>query len=135
MREVKARWADASVLAADIAVGPHEIRCDDVEDHRGKDTGANTYQLLFSALAACTSLTLRLYAERKGWPLTDAIVWVTGEREEGRYRIRQRVFLQGTLDAGQQSRLMEIATRCPIHRILAGDIAITTSASDNQDHL
>ncbi len=127
MREIKAGWVEGAELAAHIEVGPHRLRADEPQEKGGGDTGPSPHQILLSSLAACTTLTLRLYAQRKGWPLTDANVYVTGEHEGGRYVINRHVHLEGPLDVDQRTRLLEIADRCPVHRTLTGEIAINTS--------
>jgi putative redox protein len=129
MREVKARWVEGAVLAAHIEVGPHQLRADEPVEKGGGDTGPSPHQILLSSLGACTSLTLRLYAHRKGWPLIDATVRLTGQNEDGRYVINRQVHLEGSLNVDQRARLMEIADRCPVHRTLTGEIVINTVAS------
>ena len=129
MREVKASWVEDAALAANIEVGPHRLRADEPEDKGGGDTGPSPHETLLSALGACTASTLRLYAHRKGWPLTDAKVRLTAQHEDGRYVINRQVHLEGTLDLDQRTRLLEIADRCPVHRTLTGAIVINTSES------
>jgi putative redox protein len=127
MREVKASWVDDAALAAQVEVGPHQLRADEPEDKGGGDTGPSPHEILLSALGACTASTLRIYARRKGWPLTDAIVQLTAGHEDGRYVINRQVHLEGTLELDQRTRLLEIADRCPVHRTLTGEIVINTS--------
>jgi len=127
MREVKVGWMKDAVLAAHIEVGPHHLRADEPEESGGADTAPSPHQILLSSLGACTSLTLRLYARRKGWPLTDAIVQLTGHQQDGRYIISRQVHLEGALDVDQRARLMEIADKCPVHRTLSGEIAINST--------
>lgn len=127
MREVNARSADRSGLAIDVEVGPNRLRADEPIEQGGADTGPTPHEMLLAALGACTSMTLRMYARRKGWPLENAHVQVTGGAGEGAFRIRQLVRLVGPLDAGQRARLMEIAGRCPVHRTLTGTVAIATA--------
>ena len=125
MREVKAGWVADAVLAAEVETGSHRLQADETVDNGGGDTGPTPHQLLLSALAACITLTLRLYAQRKGFPLQDARVHLTGEHRDGRYVIGREVILDGPLDAAQRARLMEISERCPVHRTLTGEIVIT----------
>ena len=127
MREVKASWVEDAVLASRIEVGPHHLQTDEPEDKGGADTGPSPHETLLSALGACTTSTLRLYARRKGWPLTNAIVRLTGHHEDGRYVINRQVVLQGPLDLDQRTRLLEIADKCPVHRTLIGEVVINTS--------
>jgi len=83
----------------------------------GLGSGPNPYDLLASALGACTAMTLRLYAARKGWPLNRVSVRVLHTRVE-RDRFAREITLEGPLDEGQQRRMLEIANRCPVHRTL-----------------
>ena len=85
--------------------------------------------LLLAALGACTSMTLRLYAERKGWPLTRTRVAVRHDKITGQSppdTFARQIGLEGPLDAKQTARLFEIADKCPVHRTLEGGSRITT---------
>lgn len=91
----------------------------------GLGSGPNPYELLSSALGACTAMTLRLYATRKGWPLERATVRVLHTRgSENRDRFAREITLEGPLDDDQRRRLLEIAERCPVHRTLEGSSQI-----------
>jgi putative redox protein len=125
MRQVAITGAGAG-LAQSISVGSHAVRADEPVDIGGGDSGPTPHELLLSALGACTAITLRLYAARKGWPLTDVTVRVTGRHEDSRFVIDHELTLVGDLDAEQRARLMAIASRCPVHRTLTGTIAIET---------
>ncbi|WP_334165128.1 OsmC family protein [Phenylobacterium sp.] len=97
----------------------------------GLGSGPNPYDLLAAALGACTTMTLRLYAERKGWPLKRATVRVLHSRPtpQGRDRFAREVTLEGALDEDQRARLLEIAAKCPVHRTLEGGSDIITVAA------
>ena len=86
----------------------------------GLGSGPNPYDLLASALGACTAMTLRLYASRKGWPLERVTVRVLHTRfgPQRRDRFAREITLVGGLEADQARRLLEIADRCPVHRTL-----------------
>lgn len=127
MRNVSARWAKGK-LAQDVEVAEHRIRSDEEPQKGGEDTGATPHELLLAALGSCTAMTLKAYAERKGWPLADVKVTLNGENGEGAYIISRQIALAGDLDAEQRQRLLEIADKCPIHRTLKGGIAINTTA-------
>jgi len=123
----------------EITAGRHRWLADEPEEDGGRDQGPTPYGLLLSALGACTAITLRLYAERKGWPLEDVRVQVTHERihaldcaeceaTEGYLdRIETRVVVSGPLSWEQVERLKEIAVRCPVHRTLAGQLLLRDS--------
>lgn len=97
----------------------------------GLGSGPNPYDLLAAALGACTSMTLRLYAERKGWPLEHVMVRVVHARtgEGGRDRFAREVVLGGPLETAQRTRLLEIADKCPVHRTLERGSEIVTVLS------
>jgi putative redox protein len=129
MRSVAVKWAKGK-LAQDIEVGGHAIRADEEAEKGGDDTGATPHELLLAALGSCTAMTLKLYAERKGWPLRDVHVTLNGANGEGAYSITRQVAIHGDLDAEQRQRLLEIADRCPVHRTLTGEITIKTTAGE-----
>lgn len=100
----------------------------------GLGSGPNPYDLLGSALGACTVMTLRLYAGRKGWPLERATVRVLHSRTAGgKDRFAREVTLEGPLDEDQRRRMMEIADRCPVHRTLEGSSEIITVMASPPD--
>jgi putative redox protein len=129
MRNVEVRWAKGK-LAEDIEVGGHRIQSDEETEKGGEDTGATPHELLLAALGSCTAMTLKVYAERKGWPLEDVKVTLNGGNREGTYVITRQVAIAGQLDAEQRQRLLEIADKCPVHRTLSGEIAINTTPGD-----
>lgn len=119
-----------------VSIGPHVLQADEAIDAGGRDAGPDPYELLLSALGACTSITIRLYAERKNWPLQAVRVGLSYARShaedcaecdaqiEAPERIEMEIALDGTLSEAQRSRLMEIASRCPVHRTLQSRIEI-----------
>lgn len=125
MRDVQVGWAGGK-LSQDVEVAGHEILSDEEVEKGGEDTGATPHELLLAALGSCTAMTLKVYAERKGWPLEDVKVTLNAVNGEGAYVITRQVAIQGQLDAEQRQRLLEIADKCPIHRTLMGEIAINT---------
>jgi putative redox protein len=128
MRAVTVGWADGR-LAQDIAVGELTLRADEPAEKGGDDTGPAPHELLLAALGSCVAMTLRIYAERKGWPLRDVRVTLTGRHDAGRFIIARQVTLTGELDAAQRSRLMEIAGKCPVHKTLSSPIAIESTGA------
>ena len=129
MRNVAVGWAGGK-LQQDIEVSGHRIHSDEEVANGGEDTGATPHELLLAALGSCTAMTLKVYAERKGWPLEDVKVTLNAANSEGGYVITRRVAVSGQLDAEQRQRLLEIANKCPVHRTLTGEITINTSAGE-----
>ena len=125
-----------------IAVGGHHLRADEPESFGGTNTGPSPYDLLLASLGACTSMTLRLYADRKNWPLEHVTVRLKHEKihaqdcaecetKEGKIdRIDREIELQGALDASQRARLLEIANRCPVHQTLHSEVVVPTRLID-----
>ena len=127
MREVTVGWAGGA-FAQDIAVAGHRLRADEEVEKGGADSGAAPHELLLAALGSCTAMTLKVYAERKGWPLRDVHVTLNGAKVDGTFVISRQLTIDGDLDAEQRQRLIEIADKCPVHRTLVGEIAIETKA-------
>jgi putative redox protein len=124
-------------LAQEIRAGRHRLTADEPASvPGGEDRGPTPYDLLLAALGACTSMTLSMYAERKGWDLRAVDVTLSHakihaedcadcETREGRIdRIEREIALEGDLDGEQRARLLEIADRCPVHRTLTSEIVI-----------
>lgn len=127
---IRVHKAPVGKLAQTLEIDPHTLLSDANEEEGGDDLAPNPHALLDAALGACTALTLKLYAERKQWPLVNADVVITHEETPGHYRLQRVITLQGALSEEQRSRLLEIANKCPIHRVLTGEIAIDTALAD-----
>lgn len=110
----------------------HQWFADESKTIGGDDYGPNPYELLLAALGACTSMTLRMYAKRKQWPLDDIRVSLTHRKETREAGDSLDIFhrvisLTGeSLTEDLRQRLLEIANRCPVHKTLAGQIEIQT---------
>lgn len=128
MRVVELRGVAEGALATSASVGVHAIRLDEPLDLGGTDTGATPTELLLAALGGCESITLRMYAARKGWPLTDVRIRLHGATVDGAFVIRREVTLDGPLDPDQRARLLDIVNRCPVHRILNGEVRVVDEA-------
>jgi putative redox protein len=128
----------ANGFSQEITVGGHRLLADEPVALGGTDTGPNPYDLLISALGACTSMTVSLYARRKRWPLEGVTVKLQHakihaadcedcEKKDGMLdRIECDVELHGALSEEQRKRLLEIANKCPVHRTLTAEIDIRT---------
>lgn len=123
-----------------ITVGPHHLVADEPVAAGGADAGPGPYDLLLAGLGACTSMTMRLYADRKSLPLERVTVTLKHskihakdceecETREGMLdQIERDITMDGVLDAEQRKKLMEIADKCPVHRTLTSEIRIVTKA-------
>lgn len=102
-------------------VGQSTLLIDEPVAAGGLGSGPNPYNLLSAALGGCTAMTIRLYADRKGWPLKHVEVAVRHNRAglQARDNFEIDIKLEGDLDAAQRARLMEIADKCPVHLTLA----------------
>jgi putative redox protein len=123
-------------LVQQITTERHALVADEPVEAGGTDAGPDPYALLLAALGACTSMTLRLYAGRKGWPLREVVVELDVARvyaqdcehcEEPRAmvdRIARRITVAGPLDPTQVARLGEIAKKCPVHKTLVAGLRV-----------
>ena len=123
----------------EVRTGKHRFLADEPKEVGGLDSGPGPYDLVLAGLGACTSMTLRLYAERKGLPLERVTVRLSHvkihavdceacETKEGMIdRIEREITLAGSLDDATRARLLEIADKCPVHRTLTSEIDIRTT--------
>ena len=119
-----------------ITAGNHALIADEPREAGGSDSGPDPYSFLLAALGACTSMTLQLYARRKGIPLEKVEVSLKNSRihakdcencdsKEGKIeQIERYISLSGPLTDEQKQRLLEIAQRCPVHKTLTSEIVI-----------
>ncbi len=136
-REVVVRGA-ADALTQRIEVGPHRLTGDEPVSLGGRDEGPNPYDFLLAALGSCKSITVTMYARRKGWPLDSVTVRLRHGKIHAEDceaceskdvlidRIECEMTFSGNLTTDQRSRLLEIANRCPVHRTLTSEIEIRT---------
>jgi putative redox protein len=123
-----------------VSVGAHRLIADEPVAVGGNDTGPGPYDYLLAGLGACTSMTMRMYAERKALPVERITVTLSHkkihaadckecETRDGKVdRIERVIAMEGQLDAEQRAKLMEIADKCPVHRTLESEISIVTRA-------
>jgi len=129
---VVARPTGFGKFQAEIAVRGGTILADEPAEVGGGGTGPTPYELLSAALAACTAMTLRLYADRKGWTLppfnvavAHSIVPGSGD-ERPRDHFERRIELEAPLDDERRAKLLEIADKCPVHRTLERGFTVST---------
>jgi uncharacterized OsmC-like protein/pimeloyl-ACP methyl ester carboxylesterase len=141
-RMVVVRETRNSKLQQTVSIGPHQMLADEPIAAGGEDTGPGPYDFVLAGLGACTSMTMRLYAERKSLPLERTTVTLRHskihaedcaecETKGGMLdQIDMVIGMEGALDPEQRKRLMEIADKCPVHRTLTSEIQIVTRAAD-----
>jgi putative redox protein len=114
-----------------VQVGQHQFTADEPESVGGADAGPAPFDLLMASLGACTSMTLRMYAERKGLALSKVSVALSHEKIDidgsQREQITRVITLEGDLTAEQRQRMLEIANKCPIHRALTQPLRISST--------
>jgi putative redox protein len=141
-RNVVVRETRDSKYQNDVIVGPHHLFADEPVAVGGADTGPGPYDYVLAGLGACTSITMRMYADRKSLPLDRVTITLSHskihaedcaecETKAGMLdRFDRVISMEGALDADQRKRLMEIADKCPVHRTLESEIHIVTRAAD-----
>ncbi|HEU0148093.1 MAG TPA: bifunctional alpha/beta hydrolase/OsmC family protein [Bradyrhizobium sp.] len=141
-RQVVVSETRAGKFQQTVAIGPHHLIADEPLAAGGDDTGPGPYDFLLAGLGACTSMTMRLYADRKALPLDRVTVTLHHskihaedcaecETKAGMIDQMDRVIaIEGALDEAQRAKLMEIADKCPVHRTLTSEIRIVTRQAD-----
>ena len=141
-RNVVVRETRNSKFQQTVTVGPHRMLADEPIGAGGEGTGPGPYDFVLAGLGACTSMTMRMYADRKSLPLERVTVTLRHskihaedcaecETKAGMLdQIDRVIAMEGNLDAEQRQRLIEIADKCPVHRTLTSEIHIVTRAAD-----
>lgn len=136
------RWVTATIgpkgFRTDVSAGRHLLPVDEPVSVGGNDVGPTPYEFLLASLAGCTLMTLRMYADRKGWPLEGAKIHLRSGRSHeidcekcetekvGIGHIQKKLELVGPLTEDQRLRLLSIAERCPIKQTLERGIHVET---------
>ncbi|MEA2892563.1 MAG: hypothetical protein QOI05_3356 [Bradyrhizobium sp.] len=141
-RNVVVRETRNSKFQQTVSIGPHRMLADEPVASGGEDSGPGPYDFVLAGLGACTSMTMRMYADRKSLPLERVTVTLKHnkihaedcaecETKAGMLdQIDRTIAMEGALDAEQRGKLMEIADKCPVHRTLTSEIRIVTRAAD-----
>lgn len=133
MRVARATATNSHGYVVDIRTGGHQLQSDESQELGGTDVGPSPFGLVLSGLAACTAVTLRMYAERKRWPLERVQLRLTMDDDEGSQRIERVIRLHGALDDRQRARLLEISERTPVTRSLRAGVSIATRFADDAE--
>jgi len=124
-------------LIVTVEAGRHVFRSDGLPESGGRDEAPNPFRLLLGSLGACTAMTIRMYADRKGWPLEGVRVSLSHDRrraepgEEGAtsagwiFTIDKRIELLGDLDESQRTRLLDMGEKCPVNQALMSQVRIS----------
>jgi putative redox protein len=118
-----ARREDGTLKHA-VEMRSHTLVADEPKDEGGDDSGPSPQELLAASLASCTAITMEMYAKRKGWDMGEVAVHVEYEPAQrgSPTRFRMRVDLPKELPEEQRERLMQIGAKCPVHRVLEGEV-------------
>ncbi len=133
-------YGDAEGFTQEVIVDPHRLTADEPKDVGGNDEGPTPYDLVLAGLGSCTSMTVAMYAQRKGWPLQGVGTRLRHSRihaedcaecetKEGKLdQIELDIEFHGGLSDEQRSKLVEVAKKCPVHRTLTTENVIRTRA-------
>jgi putative redox protein len=110
----------------EITTGGKKVIADEPEELGGSDLGPAPGEFLMVSLASCTAITLRMYADRKKWPLEKVTVEVNFEKVDNKTIFTREILLEGQLDEEQRTRLLQIANACPVHKTLMNPIEVET---------
>jgi putative redox protein len=118
----------------EVRIGRHQLLADEPFSVGGADAGPAPFDFLMAGLGACTSMTLRMYAERKELPLTGIRVALSHRKIDidgkPQDQIRREIFLEGELSTEQRRRLLEIAGKCPVHRALSQSMILECALAE-----
>jgi len=128
---IEATLTSKNGMITTLSNGRHIWNADVAEALGSADRAPDPHDLLDSSLAACTALTLELYARRRKMPVQSIRVLIDhvegkNEKGESRYQLKRRILIEGDLSDEERARLLEIANKCPVHKILSGELDVET---------
>jgi putative redox protein len=131
---VVARATGAGKFQVRVETAEHGFLMDEPVDYGGLSSGPSPFEMLGAALSACTLMTMKLYADRKGWVLNDVSVRVTHRKSspEAKDRFERAIHFGTALSDEQRTRLIGIAERCPVHLLLERGAEVSTSVSHEE---
>ncbi len=138
MTEVQVKTAAGMPYKQEIKAGQHAFTADAPKELGGGAVGPNPHELMLSALGACTSITIQMYAQRKGWNVKNVSIKLTEESVEdpnnqGKMtKITREIDVEGELTQEQIDSLKAVADKCPIHKLLSAPTQIVTNVHHNQ---
>jgi putative redox protein len=120
---------DEGKLSNSVEIRRHTVTADEPKDQGGEDSGPSPQELLAASLASCTAITMEMYAQRKGWDIGDLAVHVDYEPAQrgSPTRFTMVVDFPKELPEDQRERLMQIGAKCPVHRVLEGEVMFEES--------
>jgi len=132
-------YQDGTKYRTVLTAGDHEVVSDEPESIGGADTGPDPYDLLLMSLGSCTAITLRMYADRKGWPVEEIYLELRHFRDHAEDcvdcddpslkidKIEKELVIKGDLSQDQIDKLLEISKKCPVYRTLTGQVEIISA--------
>lgn len=129
MEKVKSHIGTENYKVTIESQSGNRLIADEPVENGGKNLGFSPFELLAAALSACTAITVRMYADRKEWPLTDVNtdISVSWDGIKNKTVIQRKISFSGNLSNEQKDRLIQIANVCPVHKVLTNSIEINTS--------
>ena len=110
----------------DVEVRGHKQYVDEPLEYNSADLGPSPFEYVCAGLGGCTTITLRMYAGRKEWPLEHVSCLVSHENRDGQTVFTRQITMTGDLTVDQRARLVEIANKCPVHKMLAHSALVET---------
>lgn len=126
----KSKWASAIIgldqYKTELVLDNHTLIADEPLDNGGQDLGPSPGDLIRLSLASCTAITLRMYANRKGFDISQIEVKIHTEKIGNKTVFHRQIQITGNLDEAQRNRMLQIANACPVHKMLTNPIEVTT---------